>query len=266
MSAPPWQPCGLVSLLSDFGLEDAYVGVMKAVILSAGPGLRPIDLTHGVRPQDVRQASWHLAHSWPYFPAGSVHLAVVDPGVGTEREILVARDRGHVFLAPDNGLLGPVLSAEAEVRALDQSRFALPGASATFHGRDLFAPAAAALAGGLDPARAGKVLADWRRSSFPAPREEAGAIRTEVLFADRYGNLVTPFERSRLPGDPSGFEVEVAGRRMPLARTYADAPEGECLALFGSAASLEVSLRGGDAARALGAGPGTPVFVHRRIR
>ena len=151
-SEAPWRPSGIVTLLTDYGLDDAYVGAVKGVLYArGGAGLRVADLTHSVPPQDVRSAAFHLAHAWRWYPPGTVHVAVCDPGVGTERDVLVALFEDHAFLAPDNGLLGPVVGELADVRALDLERFALPRRSRTFHGRDVFAPAAAALAGGLDP-------------------------------------------------------------------------------------------------------------------
>lgn len=260
-----WRPCGVVSLLTDFGLEDAYVGVMKGVVLSRAPAAKIVDLTHGVPAQDILVAAWHLARSREYFPAGTVHVAVVDPGVGSARRILVAHDRGQAFLAPDNGLLGPVLGGEAAVYALDVARFALPGASRTFHGRDVFAVAAAALAEGLAPEETGAPAGEWRRAALPEPtRAEDGSFEVPILYADRFGNLVTTLCGEALEGGPSGWQVEAAGRVLPIAGTYADVLSGEPLALVGSAGTLEVSVREGDASRALGLAAGDRVIVRRR--
>src|SRR5258705_6312317 len=154
--AKPWKPSGIVTLLSDFGTEDPYVGMMKGVILSAAPRLAIVDLSHGVPPQNLRVGAWFLAHASAFFPPGTVHVAVVDPGVGSGRKLLVAEDAGHAYLAPDNGILGPVLSPAARVYELDPARFARAGASRTFHGRDILAPAAAAVATGLSPKAAGR--------------------------------------------------------------------------------------------------------------
>lgn len=269
MSSPsparPWRPSRVVSLLTDFGERDHYVGVMKGVLLRALPEVVPLDLCHGVAPQAILHASWLLAHSWRYFPAGSVHVAVVDPGVGSSRRILVAEQEEHAFLAPDNGLLGPVLGEGARVFELDQERFALPARSSTFHGRDVLAPAAAALAGGLEPARAGRPLGDWQRASFPEVTALGrGLLRTEVLYADHYGNLVTPLGAERLEGGAAAWEVQLGDALVPVRRTYAEARPGELLALIGSSGSLEVSVREGDAARALSLGPGAAVIARRK--
>lgn len=264
----PWRPSGVVTLTTDFGLVDPYVGVMHGVLLSAGRELRVVDLTHGVEPQDVRAAGFFLAHSWSWFPAGTVHVAVVDPGVGSARRILVARAGGHAFLAPDNGLLGAVLEPDApgvDVRALDVPRFALPEASRTFHGRDVFSPAAARLALGLDPAQAGPPAGAWERGARPPePRRSGASVEGEVLLVDRFGNLVTSLRPADLEGPPGArWEARLAGRRVPLVGTYAEAGRGELLALVDSYGWLEVALREGSAARELGVGPGAPVTFRR---
>lgn len=261
-----WRSNGIVSLLTDFGLEDAYVGVMKGVMLAHNDGVRCVDLCHGVAPQAVLQAAWLLAHAWKRFPDGTTHLAVVDPGVGSDRRILVAEDQGHAFLAPDNGLLGPVLSEDARVFELDVERFALPNASRTFHGRDIFAPAAAALSAGFAPEELGTSTDDWLHAGLPGPVALDDGWRTEVLFADRFGNLITPLTLPQRALEGSAWSVRVAGREMPLVATYADVESGALLALLGSCGSLEVSLRGGDARAALGAKIGDEVTLRRMER
>jgi len=260
-----WLPSGVVTLTTDFGLTDPYVGVMKGVLLAQGSGLRLVDLTHGIPAQDVRAAAFHLAHSWRWFPAGSVHVAVVDPGVGSDRPILVARDRGHLFIAPDNGLLGPVLSDRAEVRALEVERFSLPERSRTFHGRDVFAPAAARFACGLDPAEAGPLTTDFARLVFPEPSYgPEGQVQGQVLLTDRFGNLVTNVPADRLPGPPAEWVARVGGSEVPLFGAYAEADPGGLLALVDSFGFWEVAVRDGDAAARLGVGAGEPVTFRRR--
>ena len=268
-SSAAWQPSGVITLTTDFGLSDAYVGIMHGVILSRGPALRVVDLTHGIPAQDVRSAAFSLLHSWSWFPAGTVHVAVVDPGVGSGRRILVGRDRGHAFVAPDNGLLGPLLSPSAQVAALDVERFALPEVSRTFHGRDVFSPAAAALAGGLPPEASGAPAGDIERLEFPRPRAAAdGAVEGQVLAVDRFGNLITNVRAGEPPGEViggpgGGWRALAGGRAVPLAGTYAEVPSGSLLALVDSLGSWEVALRDGDAAAELGLGPGAPVRFER---
>jgi len=262
-SRAEFRAAGVVSLLTDFGLSDAYVGAMHGVLLAREPRLRVVDLSHGIAPQDVAQAGWTLAKNFEYFPAGTVHVAVVDPGVGSARRILAASWRGHAFLAPDNGLLGWVLGPEAEVRELDVQRWSLPEVSKTFHGRDVFAPAAAALAGGVDLSDLGARIEDWQRPELPRTRTlEGGDLETEVLFADRFGNRITTLLRDELePGFT--WRVEAAGRELPLISTYAEVAPGEIAGLFGSSECLELSVRDGSAERQLGLGVGASVRLRK---
>ncbi len=266
--AKPWKPSGIVTLLSDFGTEDPYVGMMKGVILSAAPRLAIVDLSHGVPPQNLRVGAWFLAHASAFFPPGTVHVAVVDPGVGSGRKLLVAEDAGHAYLAPDNGILGPVLSPAARVYELDPARFARAGASRTFHGRDILAPAAAAVATGLSPKAAGRgPVVPAAGIAFPRPRQiGVGRLECEVLLADRYGNLILSARPSDL-GHADRIEgnwiVEVAGRRIPLRGVYAEAATGELLALVDSYGALEIAVREGNAAARLGLRQGDTVILAR---
>ena len=260
-----WKPSGVITLLSDFGSDDPYVGMMKGVLLSAAPGCTLVDLTHGVPPQSVRIGAWFLAHSFRYFPAGTVHLAVVDPGVGSRRRLLAAQDGGHAFLAPDNGLLGPLLSEKARVFELDAERFALAGGSRTFHGRDILAPAAAAVCRGLAPAETGAAAGPLEPGiEFPRARAVApGRIECEVLLADRYGNLILSARPADLDGDLERWTVEAAGRTIPLRGAYSESARGELLALVDSYGALEIAVNEGSAAGRLGLRAGDPVTLAR---
>ncbi len=198
-----WKPSGLVALTTDFGLADPYVGLMKAVLLARTPTARIVDLTHGIPAQDVRVASFLLARSFAYFPSGTVHVGVVDPGVGRVRRALVVEAHGQCFVGPDNGLFSRVLGADARVFELDVERFALPHPSRTFHGRDVFAPAAAAIAGGLAPQRAGRrEITDPVLLTPGAVERHDGGTRVvaSVLFVDRYGNAVLDLGPETLEG------------------------------------------------------------------
>lgn len=269
-----WSPSGIVTLTTDFGLSDPYVGIMKGVLQSVaarepqGAQLRAVDLTHGIAPQAVRTAAFHLEHSWRYFPPGTVHLAVVDPGVGSEREILVCALEGQVLIAPDNGLLDPILSsvdAAARCFRLDLERVGGPAASHTFHGRDLFAPLAAHIALGMPPEQAGPETADWVHLEYPRPVPgPEGELLCEVLLADGFGNLITSARAADLEGPPSAWICEVGAARFPLAVTYAEGAPDELLALVDSFGFWEVAVRDGDAAGRLVAGPGTPVVFRRK--
>lgn len=279
-----WRPSGIVTWTTDFGTCDPYVGIMQGVLLTRCPGARCVDLTHHVPAQDVRVAAFYVAHSWRWFPRGTVHVVVVDPGVGTSRRILLARRAGHVFLAPDNGVLCGVLGDvptlargapgveqgderdEPMVLELDVERFALEGKSSTFHGRDVFAPAAAALALGLAPTAAGRPLAgDWDRGPrWPLPLRGDAVIATEVLLVDHFGNLVTALVPDEREGDLTRWEVEIASHVIPCAKTYGAVGPGELLALVDSYGHLEIAVRDGDAAERLGVGAGAPLEFRRK--
>lgn len=255
----------IVTLLSDFGLADGYVGQMKGVLLAGCPSAALVDLTHLVPPQDVRSGAFQLWAAVGAFPAGTVHLAVVDPGVGTRRRAVAAQaKRGDCFVGPDNGLLLPAIERLGGLRRAVEIRPAHPPPSRTFHGRDVFAPAAAWLARGERLDRLGPALASLDRSAdFPVPRAVAGGLSGEVLAADAFGNLVTNLPAARLP---LRFDVRV-GRRLIRGgphESYAAVPRGEPLAIVGSSGLLELSVREGSAREALGARPGSRVSVRRR--
>lgn len=259
-----WNPSRVITLTTDFGLRDPYVGIVKGVLLARHREITVVDLTHAVPAQDVMTAAWYLRHAWRWFPLGTVHMAVVDPGVGSTRRILVAEEAGHAFLAPDNGLLSGVLSDAARVWILDHERFALPEASATFHARDLFAPAAAALTQGLAPSDAGEPADDWeRRPAEPKVSREGETLVSEVCLVDHFGNLISGLTPDRETG-LAGWVVEIAGREIPVARTYSEVEPGELVALVDSFGHVEVAVRDGDAARLLGVGTGTVIRMQRK--
>ena len=256
-----WRPSGVVTLTTDFGQRDAFVGVMKGVLLGIHPSVAPVDLTHEVAPQDVRAAAFHLRHAWRYFPRGSVHVAVVDPGVGSQRAILLALEDGHAFLAPDNGLLSGVLGPDAEVRALDVAAVALPEPSRTFHGRDVFAPAAGRLARGDAPSSLATGAAQWQRLEWPAAVAlPGGGFEAPVELLDRFGNAITALKGEELAaGSARGWTARVRGRAIPLCGTYAEVEPGEALALLDSCGRWEIAVRDGDAGRRLGLAAGDRV-------
>lgn len=260
-----FEPCGVVSLLTDFGLVDPYVGMLKAVILAHCPTAKIVDVTHGVPAQDVRVGAFFLARAWRYFPRGSVHLAVVDPGVGSARKILVAVRDGHAFVGPDNGLLASSLGADAIVGELSVERFAAASASHTFHGRDVMAPAVAALASGLAfestlRARVASIVA----APFAAPRRlPDGSLEVEVLVADHYGNLILACAPEALDGPLESWRVVVAGRELAFARTYAQVDPGELLALVDSFPAVEIAVRDGSARATLGIDRGDRVNLRK---
>ena len=252
-----------VTFLSDFGLQDDFVGTCHGVIKRIAPEVQIIDVTHGIPPQQVLQGALVLASTLPYMPVG-VHLAVVDPGVGSSRRPLALRDReGRYFVGPDNGLLVPAadLAGIETAHELANPEYALDTISRTFHGRDLFAPVAGHLAAGVPLERLGPPLARLSVPFvLPPPRHEAGRLSGEVLHVDTYGNLVTNLPASVLPPRFTLHVGASAVRAAPHPHYQAVAP-GTPLALVGSAGLLEVSVRDGNAAAQLGAGRGSPVTL-----
>ena len=242
----------LITLLTDFGLSDSYVAEVKGVLLSRAPGATLVDVTHQVPPGDVRAGQYLLARTWHRFPLGTVHLAVVDPGVGTARRALAAAAGEHWLVAPDNGLLS-FLPVGAHFVSLPIRADAAP----TFHGRDVFAPAAAALAAGARLEDLGSPITDATHAPLPTPRHDGIAVVGEVLYVDRFGTLV-----SNIPGPDvePGVRIRVAGTDVgALRRTFGDVERGTLVAFVGSGGTVEVAVRDGSAARLLGVGVGAEV-------
>ena len=258
----------IVTLTTDFGLQDPYAGQLRGAVLRGCPWATVVDLTHGVPPWDVVTAAVTIRTSFRFFPAGSVHVVVVDPGVGSCRPILAASGSGHFFVAPDNGILS-LLVADGKLDTVH--RVAHPDrtpttASPTFHGRDLMAPVAAALAAGrpladigpaIDPARLTMVIA-------PTVAVDANCLRGEVQRIDHFGNVRTTIRTGPGPLTPERFTcVEIGGYRITrLCRTYAEVPPGEMLVLIDSGNFLEIAANQANAAEQLGCRPGDPVTVH----
>jgi S-adenosyl-L-methionine hydrolase (adenosine-forming) len=242
----------IVTLLTDFGTSDSYVAEMKARLLAGAPDAVLVDVTHAVAPGDIRAAAYILGRSWHRFPEGTVHLAVVDPGVGTARAAVAIGAGGHRFVGPDNGLFTNVLR-DREVEVVE---ITVPdGAAPTFHGRDVFAPAAAALLAG-DPLHTlgPPFLGIPARLVMGEPHFEGKSIVGEIVYVDRFGTLVTNLTVQTVP-DYAVLEVEglEIGR---LRRTYGDVPTGGLLAYEGSGGAIEIAVRDGSAARRLGIGVG----------
>lgn len=241
----------IVTLLTDFGSVDSYVAEMKGVLLRKAPDARLIDITHDVPPGDVRRAQYLLARAWKQFPAGTVHLAVVDPGVGTARRAIGVHAYEHFFVAPDNGLLSPLLDG-AEIVELPIPEDASP----TFHGRDVFASAAADIAIGQSLHTLGSVVTDPCSLPMPEATRLNGHVTGEVVSVDRFGNLITNIPGEWCVGGTVAVgEVEVG----PVRRTFRDVPSGALLAYIGSSGTLEVGVRDASARNALGAEPGSAV-------
>lgn len=243
----------IITLLTDFGTADGYVAEVKGVLLSAAPEASVVDLSHDIPPQDVECARLAVARYWRRFPAGTVHLVVVDPGVGSARAPLAIRSDDRFLVGPDNGSLSPALlagGAHAVVLPVSST------ATATFHGRDVFAPAAAALALGTPLDALGRPYAEPIVRRTPEARRAAdGSVAGEIIAIDRFGNAISNLLA------PRGGRVEITGRSMPIVRTYADARPGDVVAVTGSSGFVEVAQRDGSAARALGLERGTPIVL-----
>jgi S-adenosylmethionine hydrolase len=242
----------IITLLTDFGISDSYVAEMKGVLLSGAPDATLVDISHAVVPADVRSAAYILGRTWHRFPQGTIHLVVVDPGVGSSRAALALGVQGHWFVGPDNGVFTPVLH-DTEVEAV-----MLPTpdtASPTFHGRDLFAPAAAALARGASLATLGQPFAGIpQRLAYTVPRLEGKMVLGEVVYVDRFGSLITNIGSDLVP---TSARMQVEDLDLgPLRRTFSDVTPGGLVAYIGSGGSVEIAVRNGSAARRLGIGVG----------
>jgi S-adenosylmethionine hydrolase len=256
----------IVTLTTDFGTQDYYVGAMKGVMLAIAPRARLVDLTHQVPPQDLLAGAFVLRHAACEFPPGTIHLAVVDPGVGTLRRPLAARAAGQLWVGPDNGLFSFAFGdSERQIRAIVHPGLTSSRRSATFHGRDLFAPAAAHLAAGFPFEEIGPPVADPVCLEEMTPRRQAGRIRGQIIHVDRFGNLVTNIPAADLAGWEKGLRIHLGSgwELQGICRTYADVGPGRLLALIGSAGLLEVSVNGGSAARMLGIERRAPVIVEQ---
>jgi S-adenosylmethionine hydrolase len=262
----------VLTLLTDFGVQDYYVAAVKGTVLRLAPGTQLIDISHDVAPGDIAAASFLLAAAAPAFPAETVHLAVVDPGVGSRRRILAAATAAGLVVAPDNGLLTPLLEG-ARVHSVERQDLYLAGPGATFHGRDRFGPVAAFLARGGAIAELGPEIADAVRLDRPPPRREPHLLAGVVVHIDRYGNLITDIPAAWLPEAPAGAETAAPPRLVArvgshtaslLAGHYEEIPRYEVAVLVGSLGTLELAMRGEDLANRWGVAAGSAVLVRWR--
>lgn len=267
----------LLVFTTDFGLSDSYAGVMKGVALGINPDLSFVDLTHQIAPQNVSQGAFALGVSFRYFPAHAIHVAVVDPGVGTARRPVLLQTPDGAFVAPDNALLSRVLDNHfpcapaapgpvglpQSLRAfhLTNPEYWLHPVSSTFHGRDIFTPVAAHLSLGVAPERMGEPTGVLEYLPVPSPRVDGDGIRGEITYSDIYGNLISNIPLKLIEGRAIS-EIRIRGRSIArLSRTFNDGPAAGLVALVGSHGYLEVAVPNGSAAETLSAGPGEPVTV-----
>jgi S-adenosyl-L-methionine hydrolase (adenosine-forming) len=256
----------IVTLLTDFGTSDHFVAAMKGVILSRDAGIRVVDITHDIPRHGVEEAAFVLLNAWREFPTGTVHLAVVDPGVGSARRGIAIGAESHFFVGPDNGIFSHALEGvpAAEARELANRDLVRPRASSTFHGRDVFAPVAAALATGTPLQEVGPLVDELVSLESVRPSLENGALQGRILHVDRFGNCVTSFSREDVVGwGDEGFHLRVGAAEIrDLLPFYAAGTPGEPFLIWGSAGFLEISLDRDAADRALGLATGAPVSLH----
>lgn len=256
---------GLITILTDFGTTDAYVGIMKGVMLDINPEARLVDLSHAIPPQQIQAGAWLLRSAVPYFPPGTIHLVVVDPGVGSSRQPIVVETARGVLVGPDNGVLSPATTemGRRTIRTITNDGLFRRPVSQTFHGRDIFAPVAAHLSRGLAPEACGPAVGSMVELDLPAPTVSGAVIMGEVLHVDHFGNLVTNIALTsirRFPAQPLSVSIKTTSVAGPVT-AYTAVPEGAPLAIEGSWGTLEIAVRNGSAAAKFAAGPGTPVTV-----
>jgi len=263
----------IITLTTDFGLQDEYVGVIQGILAAQAPQAQRIDLCHTIPPQDIAQAAFLLQAAAPYFPLGTIHLAIVDPGVGSNRKLLAIRAMGQIFLGPDNGILTPFLHDPLfeDAIVIDCPHLYLAPLSTTFHGRDILAPVAAALANGADLSSLGTQALKENLTKLASPTLQIdrihGNIAGFVIHIDHFGNLTTNIHQRDIAGlttDPASIQIFHKKQQVTgLANAYASLPDGQVLALIGSRGYLELAVTNGNAARILGAVVDDPVRVKR---
>ena len=260
-------PQPIITLTTDYGTSDHLVGTLKGVILSINPEARLVDISHHVTPYDALDGALTIAAAYRYFPPRTIHVVVVDPGVGTQRRPILVSGEQHHFVAPDNGVLSLVYDKEpgAKVRHITADHHFLSPVSNTFHGRDIFAPVAAWLSKTGEPSRFGNEVSDYVRFSLPKPQASQNALKGVVLRIDNFGNLLTNFSVEDLPQEmgPGGKVKILVGDKeiQQFAQTYNQGSPGELFAIMGSSGFLEISVNKGNAARVLGAQRGAEVTI-----
>jgi len=257
----------IITLTTDYGTNDHLVGVLKGVILKINPDVTIVDITHSVTPYDLLDGALAIAAAYPYFPPRTIHVVVVDPGVGTERRPLLVSGQNQYFIAPDNGVLSGVFEKEQNflVRHLTSEHYFLHPVSRTFHGRDIFAPVAGWLSKHWQPGSMGEDITDFKRFAMPKPKEADGALKGVVLKVDSFGNLITNFREEDLPAEAlqkGAVNLQVGTHIVErLVPTFAVGNAGEAVAYVGSNGYVEIGVNKGSASRTLGIGRGTPVVL-----
>jgi len=257
----------IITLTTDYGTEDHLVGTLKGVILKINPDVTIVDITHHVTPFDLLDGALAIGEAYSYFPPKTIHVVVVDPGVGTERRPILVSGQNQYFIAPDNGVLSLVYEREEKfvVRHANAKHYYLQPVSKTFHGRDVFAPVAAWLSKGWQTASMGEEIQDYKRFALPRPKAADGTVKGVVLRVDAFGNLVTNFRSEDLPESArngKALNLQVGNHAVTkLVETFAQGEAAESVAYFGSSGYLEIGVNKGSASRVLGLGRGTPVVL-----
>ncbi len=258
----------IITLTTDYGTNDHLVGTLKGVILKVNPDVTLVDITHNVTPFDLLDGALTIGSAYSYFPPKTIHVVVVDPGVGTERRPLIVSAQNQYFIAPDNGVLSVIYEREQEnlvVRHANAEHYFLQPVSKTFHGRDIFAPVAAWLSKGWQTASMGDEISDYKRFALPRPKETDGVVKGVVLRTDAFGNLITNFRGEDLPESAVSegvIRLQLGNQAVTrLVETFARGNNGEAVAYLGSSGYLEIAVNKGNASRTLGIGRGTPVLL-----
>jgi len=262
--------CGIITLITDFGLSDPYVAMMKGVILSINPAAKLIDISHKISPGSILQGASLIQETFPFFPRGTVHVAVIDPGVGSNRRPIAIQSEGHFFIGPDNGLFWPTINGQKEVKIihLTESRYFLDHVTYTFHGRDVFAPVAAHLSLGIDMEKMGPELDDPFHLNLPKPKKREGILYGQVIRLDNFGNLITNIHYEELQGFLKSSQAIIEVGKLVIkkvSKTYSDTSEGEPLALINSSNWLEIAVNLGRASEYLGMDSGEIIGMQVKI-
>jgi S-adenosyl-L-methionine hydrolase (adenosine-forming) len=248
---------GIITLLTDFGLSDAYVAMMKGVILSINRDAELIDITHDINTGSILQGAYTLKESFSYFPLGTVHVAVVDPGVGSTRRVIAVNAAGHFFTGPDNGIFWPVIEKykDAVICELTNDKYFLPRVTSTFHGRDVFAPVAAHISLGVEIHQFGRAVSDPEKLEMPLPFKHDNTLTGQITRIDNFGNLITNITTEDLIGFLGNNEPVIHSGKIKiygLSKTYSDREKGELLAIINSANYLEIAVNMGKASHYIG--------------
>jgi S-adenosylmethionine hydrolase len=259
----------IITLTTDFGLADPYVAEMKAMILGINPNVKIVDITHQVEKFSVKNGAFIIAAAAPYFPRGTIHVVVIDPGVGTKRKPILIETEKDFFIGPDNGVL--ILAAKNQgikhVYEITNPKFMSPKVSSTFHGRDIFAPVAAFLSKGIKPSKFGREIREFFTPRFAEIVEEDKKLIGEVIYVDSFGNIITNFTVKYIEDIEDYVHIELGGKplKLRLCKAYADVEAQKPLAIIGSHNFLEISINMGNAAQVFGVKVGDPVILYRSL-